>query len=501
MTKKQGNLTVGEQVIIPNTIAAAVADPARSQALSASLMALVERNAMGFPGFSTLTDYAIDETVFHDRRLYTFIAAHAKGEWNPEHVKESNIRELITALITAALENGIITPYQAETLSSWEEDYSEVLNQWNETHRTTAGDDPIMTSRGGVLQSIAAIEDFRCDGLRTTPYNQLRLIADGGAAKQIGGAYCFPVPHLQLGEFGDATYNNGMLFTSRDHQNLTPTVRFVPLNSGEPVSASAGTQLTPQTVTYNDKQYSVYVTPGEGWLIVSDITWADTCAHIAWEDWYDRFVAPDEEGDVGDYIALSDLFAAAPNGTGKFLVLGMLGTRADRTSATQMRITDPIGRMTSPEWTTEVVTDDGSENTIYRHSLTVSNMKPGGMAVIEGSQQALTVEGTTVSYTDAVETTIEGAVRYELAAAATATVTLVKTTYDLDDCGLEMKENVTGAAFFACSYAQNVADALSQIAKVKLDASMRVIAEALSQNRADIARLDAKVERIMSLMN
>ncbi|MBQ8713013.1 MAG: hypothetical protein IJ551_09400 [Prevotella sp.] len=425
-------------------------------------------------------------------------------------VNHEEAKEAVVAALTEALESGEITPYQAEILSSWEEDYSEVQNQWDGTHRTTAGDDPIMTARGGVLQSVVAAEDFRCDALRTTAYNQLRLIGDGGAAKQIGSAWCFPVPHLQLGSFGDATYNNGMLFTGKpaDYKggavfggsDLQPTVRFVPLSSGEPTSASAGTVLTPQAVTYDDKTYHTYLTPGEGWLIVSGITWADTCAHIAWEDWYDKFIAPDDEEDTGDEIALSALFTAAPNGTGRFLTLGTLATRADRTSATQMRITDPIGRVASPEWTTEEVTSEGADETTYRHSLAISGMKSGGMAVVEGSDQVLTVEGTTVSYTSTAATPVAGAVRYERATEATATVTLQKTAYDLDDCGIEQKVNATGTAFFACSYAQNVADALSQIAKVKLDASMRVIAEALAQNRADIERLEAKVEHLTELL-
>jgi hypothetical protein len=140
-----------------------------------------------------------------------------------------------------------------------------------------------------------------------------------------------------------------------------------------------------------------------------------------------------------------------------------------------MTITDPIGRVTSPSWTNELQEDEET----YKHSLTISGMKADGLAQIEGSDQVLTVVGTTVSYTDTNATAISGAVRYEKATAATANVTLTKTQYALNDCGIEMKSGATGEAYFGCTYSQNVADALSQIAKVKLDISLSVVAEAL----------------------
>lgn len=396
----------------------------------------------------------------------------------------------------------------ADNLSSWAEDFSEVANQWDETIRTTAGTDAIRTENGGTLVSIVATDgDFKCDTLRTTAYNQLRLVSNGGGAKKLSGSetYVIPVPKLELGAFGDASFNNGMLFTGKPAgyvsgaafggENLQPTVRFVPLASGEPTSASDGTVVTPTTVTYEDKTYKTYLTSGEGWLIVSGITWADTCAHLAWEDWYDRFVSPTDEGDTGDSISIASIFSAAPNGTGKFLTLGTLATRADRTSATEMVITDPIGRVASPSWTNEEVESATEESEAsYRHSLVISGMKSGGIAQIEGSDQTLIVEGTTVYYVDNSATAISGALRYERSSAATATVTLAKTSYDLDDCGIEMKEGAVGKAFFECSYAQNVADALSQIAKVKLDSSMRVIAEAL-------AELNTAVKNVKALLS
>ena len=485
MPTKQGHLLERgtSNPFAPKTLDTLVKDTVRNRALSQSLTKLLENTTLGFPEFTTTTGYAVDDKVFYDRRLWKFIVAHAAGAWNANHVSEFSIKDYADA-ITEALANKIVSgevvSALAENLASWEEDVSEVSNSWDETIRSTAGDDPIDTAFGGVLTDIVAKSDFKCDALVTSGYNLLRLASNGGVAVAVGNGWYVPIPHLELGAFGDATKNNGVLLTDKDGNNIkNATVRFKALADGVPTSENDGVAASYQDVTYNDETFRTYLTSGPGYLIVSGITYADTCAHLAWEDWYDKYVSPTAEDDAGDSISLAALFAAAPNGTGKFLVLGSGGntvaTRATRTSSTQMTITDPIGRVTSPSWTNELQEDEET----YKHSLTISGMKTDGLAQIDGSDQVLTVVGTTASYTDTNATAISGAVRYEKATAATANVTLTKTQYALNDCGIEMKSGATGEAYFGCTYSQNVADALSQIAKVKLDISLSVVAEAM----------------------
>lgn len=467
----------------PRTFAKLVVDSAKSRTLDQSLAKLVENPSLGFPEFSTVTAYAVNDKVFYDRKLWKFTAAKTAGAWDSTKATEFSIKEYCDAIANALqenLENGDVVPALAGNLESWAEDVSEVSNSWDETIRSTAGDDPIDTAYGGVLTDIVAKSDFKCDALVTSGYNMLRLASNGGVAVAVGNGWYFPVPYLELGAFGDATKNNGVLLTDKDGNNIkNATVRFKALADGVPTSVNDGVAASYQDVTYNDETFRTYLTSGPGYLIVSGITYADTCAHLAWEDWYDKYVSPTAEDDTGDSIDLTDLFAAAPNGTGKFLVLGSGGntvaTRATRTSSTQMTITDPIGRVTSPSWTNELQEDEET----YKHSLAISSMKADGLAQIEGSDQVLTVVGTTVSYTDTNATAISGAVRYEKATAATANVTLAKTQYNLNDCGIEIKSGAVGEAYFGCTYSQNVADALSQIAKVKLDISLSVVAEAL----------------------
>lgn len=363
--------------------------------------------------------------------------------------------------------NGVFDPdvtvKLAENLESWAEDVSPVENDFGDTIRTTAGEDPIVTDNGGVLKKIRATSDFKCTGFRATAYNQLRLASAGGGAVAVGTGWYFPVPKLTYGAFGDASENNGLLLTDNEGNNISnATVLFKALADGVPTSVNDGTTCPSQTVTYNGKSYKVYTTSGPGYLIVSGITYANTCAHIAWEDWYDKFVSPTDADDNGDNISLSGLFSAAPNGTGKFLVCGNVATEAVRTDATHMLITDPIARVASPSWT-NTLQEDGET---YLHTLVINGMKSGGAAMIEGSSQVLNVDETTVSYSDQNSSAISGAVRYELASPVTASVALTKTAYALNDCGVEVKEGAEGTADFTCGYSQNIADAASQAVKI-----------------------------------
>ena len=359
------------------------------------------------------------------------------------------------------LENGNVVPALSGNLESWADNNVPVENNFDTTVRTTAGDDPINSDDGGIVKSIVPVTDFKCTGLLATAENQLRLKTNGGGAVAVGAGWYFPVPKLTLGTFGTTDENNGLLLVDNTGANIqNATVYFKALASGVPTSVTDGTQLTPQSVTYGDKTYKVYTTSGPGYIIVSGITYANTCARIAWEDWYDKFVSPTDPNDVGGSINLAPLFAAAPNGTGKFLVCGNAYTYGERISATQWMITDPIGRITSPAWTNTPDEVEEGETQTYTHTLIISDVAAGSTVMIEGSAQALSLNETTVSYTDTNATAITGAVRYEKAVAATATVNLAS-AYTLNDVGVEMKEGVEGTANFVCEYSQNIADSLA----------------------------------------
>lgn len=392
-------------------------------------------------------------------RQEAYIQAEAARQATFEHNEQE--RDAEAAALQTKLENGEVVPALAGNLESWADNNVPVENNFDTTVRTTAGDDPINSDDGGIVKSIVPVTDFKCTGLLATAENQLRLKSNGGGAVAVGAGWYFPVPKLTLGTFGTTDENNGLLLVDNEGNNIqNATVYFKALANGVPTSVTDGTQLTPQTVNYGDKTYKVYTTSGPGYIIVSGITYANTCARIAWEDWYDKFVSPTNPNDVGGSINFAPLFAAVPNGTGKFLVCGNAYTYGERISATQWKITDPIGRITSPAWTNTPDEVAEGETQTYTHTLIISDVAAGSTVMIEGSAQALSLNETTVSYTDTNATAITGAVRYEKAVAATATVNLAS-AYTLNDVGVEMKEGVEGTANFVCEYSQNIADSLA----------------------------------------
>ena len=81
MPTKQGHLQERgtSNPFAPKTLDTLVKDTVRNRALSQSLTKLLENTALGFPEFTTTTAYAVDDKVFHDRKLWKFTAAHAAG--------------------------------------------------------------------------------------------------------------------------------------------------------------------------------------------------------------------------------------------------------------------------------------------------------------------------------------------------------------------------------------------------------------------------------------
>ena len=89
------------------TLDTLVKDSARNQALSVSLTNLIERNALGFPPFSTVTAYAVGDIVFYDRRLYKFTAVKTAGAWDSTKVEEFSMKEYSEVMAALALGYGI----------------------------------------------------------------------------------------------------------------------------------------------------------------------------------------------------------------------------------------------------------------------------------------------------------------------------------------------------------------------------------------------------------
>ena len=476
---KQGNPTIGGQPVILNTVTSAVADPPRNQALSASLTALIEKNVLGYPAFSTLEAYDAGTTVFHDRRLYTFNVAHAAGAWDGTQVTEANIKDLIPALIKAGLEAGEITPTVAHNLASWEgasanADYTQTLPV-----DTTGGDLSIDSDVPAQMISIGAKTDFSATALWATGFNLLRR------ARTVGAGYAIMVPAMPYSEIGHANTPNGLLFTDQNGQNLRPTVRFKPLSAGAPTSINDGTECAYTDATQNGKTYRFYNTSQAGWLVISGITLANTCAHLGWSKRYDEYVAIDDADDAGSEIALTAVIQAC-HSFGQLLVVGNAADTIETVSDTQLRWIRNVDRV-QPSWSTTAT--EGTDGTVtYLHTAIIADMKQGGSAAFQNEGQALTIDGQTVSYSDQNAEALTDYVKYELDTAATGTVD-IGTTLAVEDWGMIVLQTAVGEAYVSIAYAQGLPDTLRSLAGSLDSHKLQVLVEAIAELHYEVDAL------------
>ena len=396
---------------------------------------------------------------------------------------------------------------RAETLDAWDEQKALAKENINdEVVRTSGGDVPLETSEGSKIVSIKPTSDYGVKFLFNSSYNQLKAAKWGNTNSQplvggtlTGGCY-FLVPELVLGEFGTAAENNGLLFTLEDGTNIHPTVYFKPLGSTAPTSLTDGTAVTPTAVSYDGKTYYSYESSGAGWFILtypSGKTMDDICAHIAWEDWYDKYVGLDAEDDPtqSNYnpeaaigvLMLEGLLEAVH--TDKVLRYVNDAVRDwiefGETSAIAHHLVD-IKTTVAGDWTNTEI-DTG----VYLHTASVgSAMKSGGAAcLLDGTD--VEVEGTNVSFEDS-NATVSGdklSIKYERATEETITKAYTDSVFtgsnidttsgkmNINDCGIEANVGATGTAETTMRYALNIVDAVAINASVNVPEMQEQIGE------------------------
>lgn len=377
------------------------------------------------------------------------------------------------------LVNGQLVPKLAKNLESWEDSSL----QPDEIHTAAVdfagGESSIDSSIPALLKEIAASTDFTATSLVSTGFNLLRLVSDGGIATAVGTGFYFPVPAMAFGQINTAEKPNGILFTNSSGTNLAPTVYFKPLSSGVPTSVTDGTQLTPTQATTGDKTYNFYTTEQAGYIIVSGVTHASTCAHIAWSKRYDEFKSPTDSSDVGTTIALSTILSTVHSETSELLAVGTVSDRLVRVDSTHLQYIRNVG-LASPTWTTVQNESESGGTTTYTHSATISQMKSGGSAELKSSGTRLSVDGQTVSITNESSTAPTGYVKYELATPATGSVSVSTTELDIEDWGLVVLMGASGAAYTTIAYAQGIPDNVRALVSAKMSAQMQVAAEAIT---------------------
>lgn len=471
MSNKQGNIKDYDgNYVSPTTVTHLVYDAAKNQALSQTLADTPDRTALGFPVFSTVTAYSAGDIVFYNNGLWKFTADHDAGAWNGAQVEAYSVKDFV--------EDSVPEDAQlADNLKSWaERDALSVNDTFVEPVRTTAGDTSIVSDAGAQIVSIVAKADFYASALRATGFNLLH------GAVGVGDGFYFLVPALAFGTYGTALKPNGVLFTSNAGQNLTPTVRFKALSAGVPSSVNDGSACA-----YTDSHgYRFYTTEQAGYIIVSGITLANTCAHVGWSSRYDEFVSPTSQDDAGSSISLSSIIHAIHD-FDRMLVVGTIADRIDfgSTKATWTRRVDRV----KPTWATE---DNGDGS--YTHTATIATMAADG-AVSCGNLD-LVVSGTTVSYTDDQSAATTDWVKFELATPATGQVTISPSLSSVEDWGLEVLDGVVGSAYVTMQYAQGYPDSVAALVAGVNNAKLQVLVEALVSIVARVKALEVRQDRL-----
>ena len=464
MSNKQGNIKDFDgNYVSPTTVTHLVYDAAKNQALSQTLADTPDRTALGFPVFSTVTAYSAGDIVFYNNGLWKFTADHDAGAWNGAQVEAYSVKDFVNDSVPEDAQ-------LAENIKSWaERDALNVGDEWTDPVRTTAGDQSIDSAKGARILSIVAQTDFAASAFKTTGFNLLHN------AVGVGEGFYFPVPALAFGVFGTAAQPNGVLFTSNANQKLTPTVRFKAMSAGVPSSVNDGSACA-----YTDSNgYRFYTCTEPGYMIVSGITLANTCAHIAWSRRYDEFISPTEASDAGSSISLTTILAAVHSDVSKLLAVGRgAGLVSDRIDfdGTKAVWTRKVARM-QPTWTRSEL---DAETGLYTYTAAISAMLPGGLAEFEGSNKPeLSVDGANVSYQSESSTALSDYVKYQLATIATGNVT-ISNAVSIEDWGLEILVGATGSAIVTTQYAQSYPDALAQLLAKIDNSTVPVISEAFA---------------------
>ena len=368
------------------------------------------------------------------------------------------------------LENGTVIPALANNLASWAGSTQNANYIQEGVVETTGGDLSIDSRVPATLMSIAAKTDFSATKLIATGFNLLRR------ATAVGNGWYFMVPALPFGTINTASQPNGVLFTNAQGENLSPTVYFKPLSSGVPTSVTDGTACAYTDASTGGKSYRFYTTSHAGYIIVSGIDRATTCAHIGWSKRYDEYIAIDNVNDAGSEVNIAAGIHALHT-YDKMLTVGNSADRIERTGDNQVTWHRLVDRV-QPTWTTTPVESEGEPTGDYIHTATISGMKSGGAAAFETLDITLVVQGTTISFTDQSSTVENDYVKYELATEATGTAA-VSSSFSVEDWGLIVIEGAVGSAYINIAYAQGIPDSVRQMLSNIDNKTIPVIAEAL----------------------
>lgn len=366
--------------------------------------------------------------------------------------------------------NGGTIPALADNLASWAGSTQNANYTQEGIVETTGGDLSIDSGVPASLMSIAAKTDFSATKLIATGFNLLRR------ATAVGNGWYFLVPALPFGTINTASQPNGVLFTNEQGENIRPTVYFKPLASGVPTGVTDGTACAYTDASTGGKSYRFFTTSQAGYLIVSGIDRAYTCAHIGWSKRYDEYIAVNNANDAGSEVDVAAGIHAL-HSYDKMLTVGNVADRIEKSGDNQITWHRLVDRV-QPTWTSTPVESEGEPTGDYIHTATISGMKAGGAVAFETLGTTLVVDGTTISFTDENATVQNDYVKYELATEATGTAA-VSSSFSVEDWGLIIIQGAVGSAYINIAYAQGIPDSVRQMLSNIDNKTIPVIAEAM----------------------
>lgn len=433
-------------------------------------------------------------------RLDDFSAVSVNAEETVTSNKDDIIQKVMGKIPTCKAVGEALEKDSADNLTSWLGSINSVEDTQADSIFTTSGNESVDSDEYATLGYLAP---------KTLTFGATSILASGfnllHNATAITDGYYFLVPALPFGSVGTALQPNGVLFTGRDGSNLTPTVYFKPIADGVPTSITDGNVCTSITTS----GHTFYTTTEIGYLIVSGITLADTCAHIGWSSRYDEFVAPSESSDAGDSISLTAIFNAVHSSGLLYNVNNKVDSIAFTSSqAKWTRNNDrQLGSALNWNHNADEVEEDATQT--YTHTATVSTMASDTAVYCTNPDIIINVSGKTLSYQDTSgnnSSVADHYIYYNLATPVTGTINGAQRNnhdaylLDIEDWGIIMFLGVTGEGYSTITYGQNIPDNVRALVTGKLSSALSVVAEALCQLAAQVQGQQAYIKRLEAML-
>lgn len=373
--------------------------------------------------------------------------------------------------------------------------------------RTVAEGESIKDSEPAHLISIAGGLDDDCNpfnltGIRWTGFNQIITSQKIANAYVLNGAittnssyslYYIRCPKCEWGSYGNASKNNGYLFTDNNGNPITPYQVYhcasTPINGAQVTSVA--------THVYGSLTYYL---PNEGWLCVvlpNSTNISNVCAHIAWSNGKDAsFVAPGGS----TTIDLSSILNSVHSGWASLAGIDDGGRSVrdeivfDATVSTNRKWYRRIDRvqLKNLTWTMTTETSGEGAETKYIFTAPVSGILNNGL--FKTKFAGLTLTDTTLRYESTTITTVNALVTamgndylyFELATVGSGTHSLTGIVENYSDYGTEEILGATvDVGLIETDYVQGLKDYLRRLPSLMTENNLTV-SEAIAALYLDV---------------